>query len=96
VLLLGRFGPVAPLDVFSALGRLHLFRVPRVFFRGMLHGFRRGFRRGIAVLGVRFSRCGRIAGRGQGTAVIAPPRMAAAAAAGPTSATRGCRIRLLR
>jgi len=91
---LNTVGAFITFRAFSALGLLHLFRVFTVFLGGMLHRVRRGFRCGIAVLGFRFSRCGSIAGRGQGTAVIAAPGMAATATAGPTPATRDCRIRL--
>src|SRR5262249_34293889 len=84
------------LRVLNVLGLFAVFCVFGMLLGRMLHRFGRGFGCCIRVFGIR--RRGRIAGRGQGTtvlAVTAAAGMASASASGSTPATRCCRIRLL-
>jgi len=91
-----RFRAFTRLTMLGMFSLLRAFIVFRVLLGRMLGKFRRGFALCISVLG--FRRCGRIAGCGRGTAVLAitaAAGMASAAAPGSASGTRCCRIRLL-
>jgi len=86
--------PLGAFASFGAVAAIHLLRVLTMFgvlLSRVLHRFRGAFIRRFHAFGVH--RCGRIAGRGQGTAITAPPGMASASAPGSTP-EGGCRIRL--